>query len=173
MRREDLIAHRGNLYGPSERENEPAYLLAALEQGYSVEADVQGGCDFDLTLGHDRVRYEIPPELLKPNSRVYLHCKGYRAFMHLRRHYPNAHLTCLTGPMFTNSWPAGEERLTKINQWVSGAVERRKAQGDARISFFALAPQTPPFGEDWHPTLDTHARMSRELEGHLREKLGW
>ncbi len=100
--------------------------------------------------------------------------RAYDAFLgDLRRHYPNAHLACLTGPMFTNSWPAGEERLTKINQWVGGAVERRKAQGDTRISFLALAPQAPPFGEDWHPSLATHARMAGEVEHHLREKLGW
>jgi lysophospholipase L1-like esterase len=100
--------------------------------------------------------------------------RAYDTFLaDLRQRHPNAHLACLTGPMFTNAWPAGEERLTKINQWVSRAVERRKAEGDARISFFALTPQSPPFGEDWHPTLHTHARMARELEGHLREKLGW
>jgi lysophospholipase L1-like esterase len=91
----------------------------------------------------------------------------------LRRHYPNAHLACLTGTTLSDAWPAGEDRLTKINRWVNGAVERRRAQGDAKVSFLALAPQTPPFGEDWHPTLETHARMARELTGHLREKLGW
>jgi hypothetical protein len=75
--------------------------------------------------------------------------------------------------MLTDAWPAGEERLTKIDRWVSGAVQRRKAQGDAEISFLALAPQAPPFGEDWHPTLETHARMARELARHLRDRLGW
>ena len=100
--------------------------------------------------------------------------RAYDAFLaDLRQRYPNALLACLTGPMLTYSWPAGEERLTKINRWVNGAVERRKAQGDGKISFLALAPQTSPFGEDWHPTLDTHARMAREVTGHLREKLAW
>ena len=100
--------------------------------------------------------------------------RAYDAFLaELRQRYPSAHLVCVTGPMVSDTWPPGEERLTKLNRWVTGAVERRKAQGDARISFLALEPQSPPFGEDWHPTLETHARMAREVTGHLREKLGW
>jgi lysophospholipase L1-like esterase len=100
--------------------------------------------------------------------------QAYEAFLQeLRGRYPDAHLACITGSMLSDTWPPGEERLTKINRWVSGIVERRKTAGDAKISFFALTPQSAPFGEDWHPTLDTHARMAREITGHLREALGW
>ncbi len=63
--------------------------------------------------------------------------------------------------------------MTKINAWVSGVVERRRQGGDDKISFFALTPQSAPFGEDWHPTLATHAKMSKELTAHLKKSLGW
>lgn len=91
----------------------------------------------------------------------------------LRELYPRAHIACLTGTMVSDAWPAGEARLSKLNAWVSGVVERRREGGDDRISFLAMTPQSPPFGEDWHPTLATHRRMARELRTHLERTLGW
>ena len=54
-----------------------------------------------------------------------------------------------------------------------GVVERRNQGGDDAISFLAFTPPKPPFGEDWHPTLATHKKMSAELNAHLRKELGW
>jgi len=99
---------------------------------------------------------------------------AYEGFVaQLRELYPRAHLVCATGPTTSDTWPAGEARLTMYNAWVSGVVERRNQGGDDAISFLAFTPQKPPFGEDWHPTLATHKKMSAELNAHLRKELGW
>jgi lysophospholipase L1-like esterase len=99
---------------------------------------------------------------------------AYEGFIaQLRELYPHAHLVCATGPTTSDTWPAGEGRLTKFNAWVSGVDERRNQGGDGNVSFLAFTPQKPPVGEDWHPTLVTHKKMSAELNAHLRKVLGW
>jgi lysophospholipase L1-like esterase len=99
---------------------------------------------------------------------------AYEGFVaQLRELYPRAHLACLTGPTITDSWPAGEGRLSKLNAWISGVVERRRQGGDDNMSFLALTPQTAPYGEDWHPSLATHRKMAAELQAHLKKTLGW
>ena len=59
-----LIAHRGNLEGPiPEKENHPDYLLKSVALGYAVETDIwrlNGG----WVLGHDLPQYEIGEDVL-------------------------------------------------------------------------------------------------------------
>ncbi len=99
---------------------------------------------------------------------------AYEGFVaELRELYPRAHIACITGTMVSDAWPPGEQRLTKLNGWVSGVIERRKQGGDSNMSFFAMTPQSPPFGEDWHPTLATHQKMASELVNHLKSVIAW
>ena len=73
------IAHRGNVNGPSDRENEPDYLLDAIAQGYDVEVDVWyvGGT---LWLGHDYAQYQIDYIFLsKIADKAWFHCKNLEA----------------------------------------------------------------------------------------------
>lgn len=73
------IAHRGNTNGPSEAENQPAYLLDAIAQGYEVEVDIWfiGGT---LWLGHDYAQYQIDYTFLsKIADKAWFHCKNKEA----------------------------------------------------------------------------------------------
>lgn len=73
------IAHRGNVNGPSSRENEPDYLLDALSQGFEIEVDVWriGGV---LWLGHDYAQYQINYTFLsKIADKTWFHCKNLDA----------------------------------------------------------------------------------------------
>ena len=73
------IAHRGNVNGPNNRENEPDYLLDAIAQGYEVEVDVWyiGGT---LWLGHDYAQYKIDYTFLsKIADKAWFHCKNLEA----------------------------------------------------------------------------------------------
>jgi hypothetical protein len=73
------IAHRGNINGPSPRENEPDYLLDAIAQGYEIEVDVWyiGGT---LWLGHDYAQYQIDYTFLsKIADKAWFHCKNAEA----------------------------------------------------------------------------------------------
>ena len=79
-----LIAHRGNTIGKQEhRENEPAYILEALAQGYDVEVDAW--CvDGAWRLGHDEPQYDIEYSFLLQKGLV-VHAKNLGALSVLAR----------------------------------------------------------------------------------------
>ncbi len=59
-----LISHRGNISGPDHKlENQPSYLMEALNQGYQVEIDVWY-VDDTYWLGHDAPQYQVEESFL-------------------------------------------------------------------------------------------------------------
>jgi len=76
-----LIAHRGNINGKTDKENNPDYLLLAIEQGYDVEVDVWY-IDNRLFLGHDGPQYEVNIDFLL-REEMWCHCKNIDALKHL------------------------------------------------------------------------------------------
>lgn len=74
-----LIAHRGNTHGPNPaRENEPDYLLEALDAGFDVECDVRLVGEY-WWLGHDGPQYRARTFLhavsAEYKDRVWFHAK--------------------------------------------------------------------------------------------------
>ena len=60
-----LIAHRGNMNGPNpEKENNPDYIVEALNNGFEVEIDVwyKHG---DVWLGHDDPTYPVDVQFIQ------------------------------------------------------------------------------------------------------------
>ena len=87
-----FISHRGNLRGPNpERENEPQYILEAIDAGFDVEIDVwmhQGS----LYLGHDEPTYEISPDFLVDNQeKFWCHAKNNEALFYLIKNRDKFH----------------------------------------------------------------------------------
>jgi hypothetical protein len=84
------ISHRGNLKGPSPRENHPAYIEEAIYAGFDVEVDIRL-IDSHLWLGHDEPQYMISKTFLdRYKDRLWIHCKDLSAleyFIDLRQDY--------------------------------------------------------------------------------------
>lgn len=53
-----IIAHRGNINGPSIEENKPDYILSAIKLGFDVEIDVWI-IENKIFLGHDNPQYKV------------------------------------------------------------------------------------------------------------------
>jgi hypothetical protein len=78
-----LIAHRGNLDGPSEEENKPSLIENVISLGYDCEIDVRY-IDQKLYLGHDNPDYEIDLQfLLLYSKNLWIHCKNVEALDYL------------------------------------------------------------------------------------------
>jgi len=73
----ELIAHRGNINGKSEKENHPSYVLEAISKGYSVEVDVWVVAQ-KYYLGHDSPQYETSAPFLR-NEKLWCHAKNFKA----------------------------------------------------------------------------------------------
>ena len=69
-----LIAHRGNTTGKTKHENDPEYVIDALDQGYDVEVDVSYR-DGNFWLGHDKSKHRVNLDFLRDN-RIWCHLKN-------------------------------------------------------------------------------------------------
>lgn len=72
-----IIAHRGNIEGPSEYENHPKHIAIALSLGFDVEVDVWY-LNGDFYLGHDEPLYKIGESYLE-NKKMWCHAKNLDA----------------------------------------------------------------------------------------------
>tara|TARA_B110000483_G_scaffold198842_1_gene238237 strand:+ start:183 stop:614 length:432 start_codon:yes stop_codon:yes gene_type:complete len=83
-----LISHRGNLNGAeSENENNPKYLIIAINKGFNVEVDVRFEKE-KFYLGHDFSQYEVNKDFLL-NENIWCHAKTHEALLALDK--INAH----------------------------------------------------------------------------------
>ena len=73
-----LIAHRGNVDGPSEHENSPAQILRAISRGFDVELDVWYRDGWYL--GHDAPEYRVSTTYLG-SPKFWIHCKDYQTLV--------------------------------------------------------------------------------------------
>jgi lysophospholipase L1-like esterase len=96
-----------------------------------------------------------------------------RFILRLRGLYPGVHVVCMTGPSLSDYFPRGARALSTMRGYMEELVRRRRAQGDERVYHIEVAADEEVYGEDWHPTRETHEKMGNELAFLLREKLGW
>tara|TARA_R110000824_G_scaffold4217_3_gene20070 strand:- start:11567 stop:12037 length:471 start_codon:yes stop_codon:yes gene_type:complete len=77
-----LIAHRGNINGPDQtNENSPSYIMEAIKRGYQVELDVHF-IENKWFLGHDTPDYQVEMSFLL-NDNLWCHAKNHAALEHL------------------------------------------------------------------------------------------
>lgn len=90
----------------------------------------------------------------------------------LRGYYPSAKIICIRPNSQTDYYPAGFKTLTRMTSYVK-AVTDHFIGNDANVFYFALTPQSPPYGEDWHPSAGTHQSMATQIESFIQMKAGW
>jgi lysophospholipase L1-like esterase len=90
----------------------------------------------------------------------------------LRGYYPLAQIICIRPNSQTDYYPVGLKTLTRMTNYVK-AVTNHFIGIDANVSYFALTPQTAPYGEDWHPSAATHQSMAAQLKPFIQTKTGW
>lgn len=91
----------------------------------------------------------------------------------LRELHPDASLIAAVGPMISDYYPEGYEAWTSIRADVQEVVDGLVEDGDSKVYYLEFSPQSSPYGEDWHPTVATHAAMANALAALIEEKLGW
>ncbi len=94
----------------------------------------------------------------------------YKAFLtRLKSYYPAAQIICAVGPMTNDNNEDHALQLTRYSTYVLLAIKEMGGE-ENQIYYFETAPQTAPFGEDYHPTKETHQRMANELVDFILEK---
>ena len=105
-----LISHRGNINGPTSKENSPSYIDEAIELGYDVEIDVWYHQE-QYWLGHDKPQYKVDLQfLLNRAENLWCHAKNLKALenmlnnkIHCFWHHSDDYAVTSEGYIFTHS----------------------------------------------------------------------
>lgn len=128
-----IISHRGNLCGPSSKENHPDQIRKAFSLGFDVEIDVWYISD-KFYLGHDYPEHEVSKDFFT-NSHFWCHAKNIPALeqlKNLKAHYfwhQNDDLT-LTSNKYLWTYPG--KQLTSNSICV---LPEKTNQEDMKIAF--------------------------------------
>ncbi len=92
----------------------------------------------------------------------------------LRGYYPKATFIVAAGPMLSDSYPPGYKAWTNIQADIKNVVTARNmASGDMDVHTQFIAPQSPPYGEDYHPTVAEQRKMSDLVVAQIKQLKGW
>jgi lysophospholipase L1-like esterase len=100
---------------------------------------------------------------------------AYRAFIADLRifHGAEAIIVCAVGPMMSDYYPPGKRSWSRIRTVVRYIVDDLNEKGDAKVFYLEFEPQSGPYGEDWHPSLDTHGQMAEAAVELIQRITGW
>ncbi len=103
----------------------------------------------------------------------------FRAYLALvekvREHRgPDAHIFLATPPMVTNQFPLDNAR-NNLRDVLLRIVREREGKGDTKVYQMDLVEQGFRYGLgcDYHPNLEVHRIMARQLVGAIRSKTCW
>lgn len=78
-----IIAHRGNLNGPENREHNINQLEFVIKSGFNVEIDIRLSNDNCFYIGHDEKKHKIELNwIIKYKNYLWIHCKDNRSFIY-------------------------------------------------------------------------------------------
>jgi lysophospholipase L1-like esterase len=91
----------------------------------------------------------------------------------VRERWPAALIVLVVGPMLADDHPQ-PRALSQLRAWVKTVIARRRAAGDAALELMEVwTDPAEGVGCDFHPNLQTHARLGQELAARLSERLDW
>jgi len=102
--------------------------------------------------------------------------KAYHDFVdHIRKNYPDATIYLAVGPMVSDFYPAGAQRLTTARNDIQRVVKECNDGGDAKVHLIEFATQDDSLGlgAGWHPSLKRHQAMAKQFVSAIQQDLGW
>ncbi len=93
-------------------------------------------------------------------------CSAYVKFIHsLRSHYPAAQIILLTSPM-------GDATLTLVLKRYLSGIKNAVKKKDKKVDTYFYSKQYY-HGCDYHPNLEEHKEMAKELGTFIKKKMKW
>lgn len=100
--------------------------------------------------------------------------QGYIALLDsVHFHSPQAKVLVIIGGGMSDYWPEGYKRLTRSRSWISNVVSEFEKKHPGVAKTFELKTVTPPYGEDWHPTVKAHQIMSDQVVAEIKKYMNW
>lgn len=89
----------------------------------------------------------------------------------LMKMHPKAKLICTSGSMMSDEWPAGKKSWTRIQQNIKQVEQYFDFKENKKVYAFFFQEQKPPFGENFHPSRQTHTKMAKELSTFIKTEV--
>ncbi len=91
----------------------------------------------------------------------------------IRETYPKAKIVCIFGRTLNDYWPENMFHSTRVNGYMAEIKEIFAEMSFDNIFQLELSAQTPPYGEDWHATKETHIELAGTIGTYMEELMGW
>jgi lysophospholipase L1-like esterase len=82
---------------------------------------------------------------------------------HLHTVYPHSKILIMNGSMLNDYWPVGKKCFTRMQERLTEIKTIVNNEYPSLVYSFVFTPQQSPYGEDYHPSKQTHQFMSEEL----------
>ncbi len=100
--------------------------------------------------------------------------KAYLGFLdEVIQKNPNSKIVLTVGGGLTDYFPAGLKRLSRFRSWVKEVERKEESKYKIEIGFFEFQPMQPPYGEDWHPTIQAQQKFANEITPYLKQFMNW
>ena len=144
-----IISHRGNTCGPdSKKENTPAYIDKALEEGFDVEIDLRKIKD-TFYLGHDKPLNEVSFEWLENRKKyLWIHTKNFNAFeslLEISRGFIFFYYTCEPLVLVSNGkiWCHRINEITYPANCIVPLLSKSSLQENNQTKWFGVCTDYP------------------------------
>lgn len=86
---------------------------------------------------------------------------------------PNAKILVIIGGGMSDYYPANFNRLSRSRTFIQSAVNEFNSKTSGSVTTYELKTVTPPYGEDWHPTITAHQQMAQQAITAIRALMNW
>lgn len=98
----------------------------------------------------------------------------YLKFLHdVINNNPTSKIVLALGGGISNSFPKGLNRLKRYRNWVQKVKIEAEQKYMNEFGFFEFKLMEPPYGEDWHPTVNDQNKFAKEITPFLKKFMGW
>jgi lysophospholipase L1-like esterase len=91
----------------------------------------------------------------------------------VKSHNPKAKILIAIGGGLSDFYPKGFKRLTRSRAWLKTIANTFNESYPNSCSTFELKTISPPYGEDWHPTLNSHKLMAGQAVVAIKNVMNW
>lgn len=120
-----------------------------------------------LNLGTNDFSRRLPPPREKFINKYLLLLKG------LKHKHPDIPFLVTIGPMLNDEYPEGANLLSTIKNYLEEIQEKATNDLGLNVRLLYYEPQSPPYGEHYHPTIATHQKMADTLTAFIQSNYKW
>ena len=91
----------------------------------------------------------------------------------VKKNNPKAKILITIGGGLSDYFPQGLKRLSRSRVWLKNIAITFNTKYPNSCEIFELKTVQPPYGEDWHPTVNAHNKMADQAIIAIKKYMNW